>query len=42
VVDMTEDMKIYAYRKAVKGLSKFSIEKDIAKYLKEDFDKNVF
>lgn len=41
LADMTEDMKNHAYRTAMRSLQKFSIEKDIAQYVKEEFDRAV-
>ena len=38
MVDMTEEMIDYAQELAMKALKKFSIEKDIAKYIKNTFD----
>ncbi|KAK4473954.1 hypothetical protein MN116_003275 [Schistosoma mekongi] len=37
--DMTEDMQEYAVHTAATALSKYDIEKDIAAYIKKDFDK---
>lgn len=42
LVDMTDEMKTQAYRIAQKALQKYSIEKDIAQYIKSEFDKIVF
>ena len=38
---MTDEMKTAAYRIAQRSLSKYSIEKDIAQFIKEEFDQNV-
>ena len=37
--DMDEDMQDYSINQANKALEKFSVEKDIAAYLKKEFDK---
>merc|ERR1711872_3750 len=36
--DMGEEMQDYAVESATKALEKYTIEKDIAAYLKKDFD----
>lgn len=37
--DMQEDMQDAAVNCAIQGMEKFNIEKDIAAYIKKEFDK---
>ncbi|EGR28858.1 neuronal nitric oxidse synthase protein inhibitor, putative [Ichthyophthirius multifiliis] len=38
-LDMTTDMEADAYEIALKALDRFSIEKDMAQYIKNEFDR---
>ncbi|QSL66618.1 hypothetical protein MERGE_001000 [Pneumocystis wakefieldiae] len=38
-VDMSEDMKVDAIDCAISAIKKFNVEKDIAAYIKNEFDK---
>ena len=39
VSDMSEEMQLFAVDVATQGMDKFSIEKDVAAYIKKEFDK---
>jgi len=39
IADMSEDMQVDAVQCATQALEKFQIEKDVAAYIKKEFDK---
>mmetsp|Transcript_46787 Transcript_46787/g.77689 ORF Transcript_46787/g.77689 Transcript_46787/m.77689 type:complete len:93 (-) Transcript_46787:539-817(-) len=40
IADMSDEMQVSAVECATQALEKFSIEKDVAAYIKKEFDKN--
>lgn len=37
--DLTEEMKIQAFDLAIEGMNRYSVERDIADYVKQKFDE---